>query len=95
MQNFFTSIVYISIATLVIFFYFAIKNLWFQWRKKKIREKIWRRLYDDEKYWVRNSLKYQLKQLMKGNVRWILVFLFEQLSPNKRFVNVKIISSGG
>jgi len=73
MKQFFTAILIISLAGLIILGYYALKNYNKKLKDSKLKQRLFIKYYDDEKTFIRNYFRFLLSLLEKGDIQWIVV----------------------
>jgi len=58
------------------------KNYFYKIRTNKIKNKIRKKRHDDEKAYIQNYLRTQIKKLESGKVHWILIY--SRLHPEQK-----------
>jgi len=74
MKNLFSVIVIIAVSILIFIAYYAGKNLYLRYEQKRIKSKIQKKRYEDEKKYIHFYIRSLLKDLKTGTLRWILIF---------------------
>jgi hypothetical protein len=82
MKNLFTVFVLIAVSVLFFISYYAGKNILFKYKTKKIKSRILKKRHNDEKSYIRNYLRTQIKKLESGEVHWILIY--SRLYPEQK-----------
>jgi hypothetical protein len=74
MKNFFTVIIIIAVSILILLTYYAAKNVYFRYNRKRIKSEIEKKRYEDEKRYLYFYIRSLLKDLKAGRLQWILIF---------------------
>ena len=82
MKNLFAVFVLIAVSVLFFISYYTGKNIFYKNRAKKINSKIRKKRHGDEKAYIRNYLRTQIKKLESGRVHWILIY--SRLHPEQK-----------
>lgn len=97
MENLFTVIALIAASVFLFSLYYSAKRLHRIHQKRKTREKINQKIYEDERTYVKNYLRVLLDKLRTGELAWILIYsrlyphdkLEITLNPSDRDLMVK------
>lgn len=73
MQNLFLVIVLIAAGVLLLSFYYTGRNIYRTNRETHLRVKILRKLYEDERNYIRNYLRPLLHKLKEGDLGWVQI----------------------
>jgi hypothetical protein len=73
MKQFFTAILIISLAGLIMVGYYALKGYSKRHKDNKLKQRLSNKYYDDEKTFIRNYFRFLLAQLKRGEIQWIMV----------------------
>jgi hypothetical protein len=82
MKQFFKTIFILTILFVGLILYYALKNFWFRLRSQRTGNRLFGKIYEDEKAYFRNKLKTLLVNLAEGKIRWLLVY--SRLFPEDR-----------
>jgi hypothetical protein len=73
MKNFFTVILLSAVSILLFAVYYMSKSIIHKFKTLRLRERLRKKSYEDEKNYTRNYLRDLIKQLESGNLHWILI----------------------
>jgi len=73
MRSFFLSILIIVFAGVSMSIYYLLKHRLIAKKRKRLNEKIRRKMYEDERIYFQNQLRYLLKKLINGDIRWLVI----------------------
>ena len=74
MDQFFKVIFILTLIFVSLMVYYILKNIWSGWNKKRTADQVFKKIYEDEKTYIRNQLKNLLDDLKEGKIQWLLIF---------------------
>ena len=82
MEKYFSVIALIAFSVFLFSLYYALRQKFRQYKERRLRFEIMRKLYNDERTFICSYLRVLLEQLKRGDLRWIQ--LFSRLRPSEK-----------
>ncbi len=74
MKQFFKAIFLLAVLFVGLILYYTIKNIRSRFKRQQNGDLLFKKIYEDEKVYLRNKLKSLLIDLQEGKIRWLLVY---------------------
>lgn len=92
MSNFFQALITVVIAGFIIAIYYIGKNIFRNLQIKKQAEKVWQKIYVDEKNKFRSYLRFLLTLLTESKIQWIVIW--SKIVPEQKLEIIYNTNSG-